>query len=74
MHEKIRFEYNEKIRFEWNEKIRFEFYEKIRFEWNEKNKIWIVWIFCIEMVLQLISMPGCDNKSWTTFKWPLKEA
>ena len=39
-----------------------------------KNKIWIVWIFCIKMALQLISIPGCDNKSSTIFIWPSEHA
>ena len=29
---------------------------------------------CIEIALQLISIPGCDNKSWTTSVWPFDEA
>ena len=30
--------------------------------------------FCIQMSLQLISIPGCDSKSWTISGWPFSEA
>ena len=30
--------------------------------------------FCIQMSLQLISIPGCDNKSWTIWVGPFSEA
>ena len=30
--------------------------------------------FCIQMFLQLISIPGCDSKSWTISVWPFSEA
>ena len=30
--------------------------------------------FCIQIFLQLISIPGCDSKSWTISVWPFDEA
>ena len=30
--------------------------------------------FCIQMHLQLISIPGCDSKSSTISVWPFSEA
>ena len=45
---------------------KFQYHEKVRFECHE-------W-FCIQMFLQLISIPGCDNKSWTTSVSPLDAA
>ena len=30
--------------------------------------------FCIQMSLQLISIPGCVIKSWTISVWPFRDA
>ena len=42
------------------------FMKKINFESHE--------CFLIKMSLQLISMPGCDNRSLTISAWPAADA
>ena len=41
--------------------------KKLYFEYYKNH-------FCIQMYLQLISIPGCDNKSLTISVWPFSEA
>ena len=43
-------------------------YSELYLNWNIMND------FCIQMSLQLISIPGCDSKSWTISVWPFAEA
>ena len=45
-----------------------------KIKYHEKIRFWISWIFWIKMSLQLISMFGCVNKSWTIFVCPSEDA
>ena len=45
-----------------------------KFKYNKKLDLNIMNDFCIQMFLQLISIPGWLNKSWTISVWPFPDA
>ena len=50
--------------------IKFHKWFKNEILWNQLN-LNIMNDCCIQMSLKLISIPGCDSKSWTISVWPL---